>query len=333
MLVTTYNKVADLLDGKGKKSPALTRWVHEHEKTIAGLEGYVRKEATQLQKLASQRDGVASKLKAAQSKLSTLQKEWTDEKNSIASGIMQGTSVVTDAPNGWLSGGDVVQHMQDQVQKALKFANDLQTLKNRGLNSDMIQQIAASGFDQGGATAAALAGANNSQLSQLNAMEKQLKGAADKTGASVADSMYGAGIQSAKGLIKGLQSQEKAIQALMVKIAKGMETAIRKALGIHSPSRVFHDIGRFITSGLAMGIGSNADEAVTATNNLVGAVTGASATKLRLPGATARAEVHHHVHVTVQGSVLAERDLTSTIQKVMGQNGARNTTTWASYRR
>ena len=67
--------------------------------------------------------------------------------------------------------------------------------------------------------------------------------------------MYGAGIQAAQGLVKGLKSQQKAIEKQMASIAKAMATSIKKALGIHSPSRLMADeVGSMVPAGIVEGM-------------------------------------------------------------------------------
>lgn len=331
MLAEAYNKVANLKGTKGVSN----HWVASHEKTITHLEAYAKKEDALLNKLAAQRNGVAAKLKTAQANLKTLQKDWTNERNSIASSIMQGVSVVMQPAEGTsLSVGDIVSNMQDQVQKATQFAANLKTLEKRGLSSAMIEQIAASGVDQGGATAAALAGANDAQIKQLNGMQKTLTKSANSTGAAVADSMYSAGINSAKGLVKGLKSQEKAIDKQMLKIAESMKKAIKQALGIKSPSTVFHEFGWFVSQGLANGINASSHLASTAAGNLLanslGRITG---DRPSLSHGSIGNVVHHHVHIEVHGSVRSDRDLRDLLQQEMLRLGSRNSGTYQAYKR
>lgn len=94
LLIQTYNKVADLKGTKGVSN----KWVKSHEATIKRLEAYAAREDKALRSLAAKRDSVATKLKAAQKHLADLQKQWSDEVKSVASGVMQGFSIVTDAP-------------------------------------------------------------------------------------------------------------------------------------------------------------------------------------------------------------------------------------------
>ncbi|MCU1616870.1 MAG: hypothetical protein JWO98_4410, partial [Frankiales bacterium] len=225
-----------------------------------------------------------------------------------------------------------------QVAKATQFAAQLQALKQKGLSSDLIAQIAAAGVDQGGATAAALASANKSTINQLNSLQGSMKTAANSTGAAVADSMYGAGIKSAQGLIKGLQSQEKAIEKQMMKIAKSMQKAIERALGIHSPSTVMAEIGDNTSLGMAVGIDRSTKHAVIAAQGLAMSVR--QGATLRNPGmglagggGGGGSVVNNYLHLEVHGSVRTDRDLRDAIEQGMLRLGMRNSGTYVPYKR
>lgn len=246
------------------------------------LQSLVRRDGEHLLRLAHQRDAITIRLKAANKNLADLQKQWKKTRDDVAAGVMQNVSIVTQLPENAvaLTSQDVVANMKDQVAKAQKFAADLQKLRKEGLSSDLIQQLADAGVDQGGATAAALASGDPSQISQVNKLQKQAKTAANSVGAATADGMYKAGIDSAKGLIKGLESQQKAIAKQMQKVAKSMADAIKKELKIRSPSQVFHEIGGFITDGLARGINAGSRTAENAALVMAGAVSTAGMPKV-----------------------------------------------------
>ncbi|WP_019073247.1 phage tail tape measure protein [Streptomyces hokutonensis] len=334
LLMQTYSKVADLKGTRGVSNS----WVKSHEKTIKKLEAYAKKEDKVLRGLAAKRDSVAAKLKTAQKKLKDLQKAWSDEVKNVSQGIMQGFSVVTEAPQeGFaLTAQDVVNKMRDQQQKAVQFAAQLQALKKKGLSSDLIAQIAAAGVDQGGATATALAGATKDQIKQINAANTATKNAATSAGKSVADAMYGSGIKAAQGLVKGLQSQEKAIEKQMLKIAKKMATTIKNALKIKSPSQVFAQIGQWIPKGLAAGVERHAHHATTAVHRLASSVAGAGSFTgpgLAMAGGGGTVVYNNTVQLHVEGHVLTERKLLDVVERGFLRRGMRNPATYPAYKR
>ncbi|MEU0818969.1 phage tail tape measure protein [Streptomyces mirabilis] len=335
LLIETYNKVSDLRGHKGVSN----KWVNAHEATIRHLEAYAAKEDRVLRSLAAKRDSVAKRIKDAQKALAAVQKQWAAEVKTVAQGIMQGVSVVTQAPQAGfaLTAADVVNHMRDQMAKVNQFAAELQAAQKKGLRSDLVAQIAAAGVDQGGETAAALASASKGQIAQINSLQTATQGAANGVGAAVADSMYGAGLKSAQGLVKGLQSQEKAIEAQMMRIAKSMQKAIKHALGIKSPSTVFAEIGTWIPKGLAKGIEGSVHHATQAVHRMAGSVAGVGSfagAGLAMAGGGGGTVVNLHVHIEPKGHVLStNRELRDLVQQEFARLGMRNSQTWAPYKR
>lgn len=286
---------------------------------------------------------VSASLEKAKNKLDDLKNSAAQLKDSVASSIKGSVSVVTQAPQAGfaLSSQDVVNSMSGQLSKALAFSNQLQELKKRGLSADLLEQIASAGVDQGGATAAALMGASDNQIKQLNNMQGQLKKSADKAGSAVADSMYGAGIKAAEGLVAGLEKKQKAIEDQMMKIAKSMEKSIKKALGIKSPSTVMARLGDYTALGMAHGIARSTKHAEIAARGLAmsvaqGATVTGAPSWAGVPGAGARGGgviVHNHYHFKIEGNVRTIDGLARDVEKAFLQRGMRNPTTYAPYKR
>lgn len=307
----------------GKSHQALQRGINKENQAMLGL--------------AAKRDSVVARLKTANATLATLQKDWAAEQKSVADSIMQNASVVMAAPSDGttLTSFQVVDNMRKEMQATVQFAADLRAAQKKGLSAAMVQQIASAGVASGGATAAALANATKGQIQQLNAMQGTMQGAANGVGGAVADSMYATGIAAAKGLIKGLQAQQKAIDAQMLAIAKSMQSAIKKALGIKSPSKVFSDLGEFIPQGLAKGIAIGTPHATGAVMTMSAAVAGAGGSRnvgYARSGAGGTTVVYN-VQVTVQGTVTSENNLVNAIETGLLKKGMRRSTTYTPYRR
>jgi TP901 family phage tail tape measure protein len=348
LLIQTKNRLSDeKTSGRTKAGRATNAWVKSKLKALAKVQAYVKKEDGVLKSLAAKRDSVATKLKAAQKSLADLQKTWTSKRDEVASSIMQGMSVITASPDEGRSVNsfDVVANMKAQAAQVADFTKNLAGLKKKGVRADLIDQIAAAGVSGGGDTAKALAAATAGQIKDVNNAQAAMTASAKKTGATVADSLYGAGINAAKGLVKGLQSQEKSIEKQMAKIAKSMAAAIKKALKIKSPSQVFAAIGQFVSRGLAIGIQDDAHHAVTAARALSTAVATAgtvrplltgTATSLRVPQQRTAGSTYvdqRTVQVEVMGHVVTERQLQKVVETGFLQQGARNSTTYAEYKR
>ncbi|MFF2014000.1 phage tail tape measure protein [Streptomyces sp. NPDC058195] len=214
--------------------------------------GKISSGSKQLVALANREVKIAGQLKAAQKKLADQIKARDKLATDVRKGVLDAGDIT--AGGGITSADAIMQNLSARVQQAQQFAQQLAQLQKKGVRSDLIAQIAQAGVEQGAASAAALATASTSQVRQINAQQALLVKAADSAGKTAGDAMYGSGIQAARGLVKGLQSQQKAIEKQMATIAKGMQKAIRQALGIHSPSRVMATVGRYIPQGLVRGI-------------------------------------------------------------------------------
>ncbi|MFB8035871.1 hypothetical protein ACFC5Z_23570 [Streptomyces sp. NPDC056004] len=204
----------------------------------------VNRDTAKLQKLASQRDALAQKIAGAKQNAA----DWTAGAREDAS--LSGLGI----EEGQVTAGSIQAGLAQKLAKIKQFTNYIQILGKRGLAKSMLKQILNMGPEQGYAYASALAGASNSTLKSINSLQYSINSQTDKLGKTGADVMYDSGKQAGKGFLTGLTSQQKAIEAQMVKIAKGMQKAIKNALGIKSPSRVMAELGRYSTEGLAVGL-------------------------------------------------------------------------------
>jgi len=208
-----------------------------------------------LAKLATREAALATRMKAAQKKVSDLVKARDKLAADVKAGVLSGADITKQETGGWPQTAEsILAGLKADTQAAQVFAKNLALLRKKGVRSDLIAQIAQAGVDQGSSAAAALATANSGQIKQINAQQKALVTAAGQAGTTAGNAMYGAGIQAAQGIVKGLQSQQKAIDKAMLRIAKGMSKAIRAALGIKSPSRVMALVGQYTAQGLIKGV-------------------------------------------------------------------------------
>jgi len=220
-----------------------------------------------LQKLVAQGNSVTARLKTAQANLKSVQDAYNKTAADARAKVLDSFSLVQPGEN-FISIERLKARLTKAVAVAKQFASDMAKLSKRGLNQNFLSQLASAGAVDGGAMAKALANASDADIKQLNVLQGQLNTAAGSVGKNVADALYGAGVRAAQGLVKGLQSQQKAIDKQMAKIAAGLAANIKKALKIKSPSRVFFALGRFISQGLINGITSLRKQVGQAANKL-----------------------------------------------------------------
>jgi hypothetical protein len=198
-------------------------------------------------------------LESAKGRLSELKSAAASLSSSVKSGILTSANITRGANSGApVTVASIMGGLTESRDKGTAFAQALKDLKQRGLDKGLIEEIAQAGTEGGGLeTAGALLRASSSEIASLNTLRAEIVKSAGAAGATAADAMYGAGIKAAEGLVKGLQSKQDAIEKQMMRIAKSMESAIKKALGIKSPSKVMEEVGDFTAEGFARGITGN----------------------------------------------------------------------------
>jgi phage-related protein len=171
--------------------------------------------------------------------------------------------------------------------------------------------------------------------------------------------LYDAGKDLIRGLINGIKSMGGAAVSAAKDIAHSVAAGAKHAFGIKSPSRVFAEIGRYVSEGMAVGITAHAGKVETAvarlsqsTLSLAASQVDAFAPTLTGGGMGAPAGiqsgpapvvpmadtgrvsvVHNHVTVNVAGSVRSDRDLRDMFQQEMLRLNGRNTSNGLTFKR
>ncbi|WP_327424338.1 hypothetical protein OG763_38215 [Streptomyces sp. NBC_01230] len=210
----------------------------------------VKSDQAQLTKLLTSYDSLTKKVDDAKKSLADLKAAKADYAANIAQKIINDANV-TNMEGGFTG---IIEQLTQARDQAKHFADVLAKLKKLGLNSEMFDQLAQAGPQAGMEAAEAILGAGKAGVDQVNKLEKEIASAAGKVGATASQVMYDNGIHMAEGLVKGLESQADKIEKQMLKIADSMVKAIKKALGIHSPSRVLAKIGSYVGQGFRKGL-------------------------------------------------------------------------------
>jgi hypothetical protein len=225
----------------------------------AGLLKQLDRSGKALIKYEKKLEGVNKRLDSAKDKLNGLRQEANSLRESVKSGVLSATNITGAAETGKpLTMSKLMTTMTEGRDKASAFASAIEQLRSKGVSKEIIQQISEAGISGGGLeTAGALLGASGSEIASLNKMQTQINQSAKAAGDSAAGAMFNAGIKAADGLVKGLTKQKKAIEKAMMDIAKSMEKAIRRALGIKSPSTVMQEVGHMTAEGFSVGMEKN----------------------------------------------------------------------------
>jgi hypothetical protein len=275
----------------------------------------VARETKKLDEYASKRDKLAAKIKEAKAYASDLTKTARGQAGLSALGMSP-----DEVTAGGIKGG-----LQAKLAQIKRFSSYISTLAKRGLSKSLIRQILDMGPIDGYAYASALAGADKNTFSAVNAAQKSIDSESTKLGRKGADILYDSGKNAGKGFLAGLAAQQKDIERLMVKIAKGMEKAIKKALGIKSPSTVMARLGAFSTQGLARGLVDGLPHVDRALDTVVGRVAAARPVVGR-PAVGGTGGQAAPINITVNGAIdpyATARELDKVLSKYRrGRGGA-----------
>lgn len=163
---------------------------------------------TSMSKLADKSDTAASKLSDLRQSASSLQA-------SVASAIGR-----TDVGN-YRTASTLRRGLAKAAGNVTEFAGLLSTLAKKGINGNLLAEIASLGTAEGLPLARSLAAASASDIKSINASYGTIQSTATKAGQTVADANYKALITSAdknaRSLEKQIKDQSKAIQGIIAR--------------------------------------------------------------------------------------------------------------------
>ncbi|EEO9500932.1 tape measure protein [Listeria monocytogenes] len=311
---TLKDKVSSAIDA-GLHSKNKSRGQLKQAKALNSIEGYIAQQTNRLAATAKKRDKVVAQLKAANTKMADLTKQSKEYAASITEKMQSYGSISNvDAENPQ----SIQQEMQKRLKEIKAFQANVEKLRKKGVSKDIISDILESGVENGSSYAQALAKSDAKTIKAINSTQNQINSASKSMGNTAANAMYSAGINAAKGLINGLNSQKKQLEKTAKSIANTITNSVKKALRIHSPSRVAVELGKFFTGGLGNGVLAGAKGAVKSTNKMVDSVVNAAsnltAPKITLP------------HVSAEKALgLKSSDLNRTITvKAIVENESKN---------
>lgn len=235
----------------------------EKDSTDAGQKGVIPLE----KKFNKSLDAMADKLATLKDKVSVELDFGKQTKQAVLDlgSVAQATEGIGTTFTG------IVNEQRKALYQSNAFYAAFKKLEALGLNNTSLSQLAQAG-PASLASAQALLSGGAAGVSQINANQKQLDAAADKIANKTADNYYAAGKSVSQGFLAGIQSQEKELEKTMDNLGQTAAKSLKKALGIHSPSKVMQGLGEFTSQGLADGIISGSRKVSNASANMAGSV-------------------------------------------------------------
>lgn len=265
---TIVERIGEVAQNAMKKQDKKTRVSIANQ--AKALQTWVKEQGKALDLVWREVDRAGVRLDAARERLSELQQEYTQMReqvrDSLRSELDLGGGIQDD---GTATFESVASQVSGLAARMKTFAGLIKKLIKAGFPPALVQEVAALGTTEGITVANALLSGTKQQQQDLISDFNSINTSSDAIGKALAEQMYRAGIDAQKGLIRGLEADQAALIKAAQKLAKKIADAVRKELGIKSPSRVFMEIGKFITEGLAQGIEAGQSRVDSAVNGLV----------------------------------------------------------------
>lgn len=194
--------------------------------------------------LATKYEKVTDRLKKAQDVLDDAKKTRDDYNKSIQDEF----STLPDI-TGETKLADYLTSLKKEVADTRTFSTALQKLRELGLNDEMYKELLSKGVSALPFVQELLSAGRNG-VDAINGLDEQLVTLARNLGEKASSNLYQAAVDSASAIVKGLESQQAAIEKAMDKLANAIIKAIDSKLKI----------------GLAKSAGGAVDSAIDAMN-------------------------------------------------------------------
>jgi hypothetical protein len=168
---------------------------------------------------AALKDKLGEALDDAKDALSDAQTEFADFATSVSDSIKSAFSFADAQTAGAEAGAGFLDGLRSQVAGIVDYAAKIQQLLDSNLSQEALAQVLASGAEAGTAIADQLIAGGQAAIDETNALVDSANAAAAKVGLNAAAKWYQAGIDSATGIVNGLQAElDKLTPKLMAKM-------------------------------------------------------------------------------------------------------------------
>jgi hypothetical protein len=165
------------------------------------------------------KDKLGEALDDAKDALDDAKKEFDNFGTTVADSIKSAFSFADAQTAGAETGAGFLDGLRSQVKGVTDYAAKIQSLLDSNLSQDALAQVLASGAEAGMAIADQLIAGGQAAIDETNALVDSANAAAAKVGMNAAAKWYQAGIDSATGIVNGLQAElDKLTPKLMAKM-------------------------------------------------------------------------------------------------------------------
>jgi hypothetical protein len=122
--------------------------------------------------------------------------------------------------------GTFLSFLETGVTTAEGFAAQIDAVREAGASMEVVQQIAELGAQTGGRIASELLAGGAAAIEQANRMVIAVENASRRAGESAAQQFFGAGVNAAKAMVRGIEATIPELQSVLDRIAEAIERAL-----------------------------------------------------------------------------------------------------------
>lgn len=151
---------------------------------------------------------------------------------------------------------ELLANMQSQVDGIQQWADNLETLAERGIDQGLLQHLANMG-PEGAGYVATFVEMSDEELQKANELFAEALSLPEETTSKVMESYETAGKNAAEGFKTGITDNAEDVATAAGDMAQDTLDEAKKTLDINSPSKEFETIGQYVDEGFASGIKNN----------------------------------------------------------------------------
>jgi TP901 family phage tail tape measure protein len=185
---------------------------------------------------------------AAQEALTRAQEAYEEAKSGDdVDAIKDAADALKDAEK---AEGTFLSFLETGVTTAEGFAAQIDAVREAGASMEVVRQIAELGAQTGGRIAAELLAGGTAAIENANRMVTAVENASRRAGESAAQQFFGAGVNAARAMVRGIEATIPELQSVLDRIAE----AIERALGTRPNVDISGRTGPFITPSTGGGV-------------------------------------------------------------------------------
>lgn len=162
---------------------------------------------------------------------------------------------------------ELLANMQSQIDGVTNWADNLETLADRGINQGLLKYLADMG-PEGAAYVQTFVDMTDEELQKANELYNEALALPTDTVESIAESYVTAGEQAREGFTTGLTDSKEGAEEAATALAEDTLASMKETLDINSPSKEMQTIGEYAAEGLAVGLKEGKQNAVDTVSDL-----------------------------------------------------------------